>query len=52
MDVPEIKEKLSDLDVLINNAGIGVFKELTDMDRASFDGVFRHQRDGRNVHGA
>jgi 3-oxoacyl-[acyl-carrier protein] reductase len=36
----ELKEKLGDLDVLINNAGIGVFKELIDMDRASFDAVF------------
>jgi 3-oxoacyl-[acyl-carrier protein] reductase len=36
----ELKEKLGDLDVLINNAGIGVFKELIDMDRAGFDAVF------------
>jgi 3-oxoacyl-[acyl-carrier protein] reductase len=36
----EFKEKIGDLDVLINNAGIGVFKELADMDRASFDAVF------------
>ncbi len=36
----EVKEKLGDLDVLINNAGVGVFKELIDMDRASFDAVF------------
>ena len=36
----EVKEKLGDLDVLINNAGIGVFKELIDMDRSSFDTVF------------
>src|SRR3984885_13041976 len=33
----ELKEKLGDLDVLINNAGIGVFKDLIDMDRAGFD---------------
>jgi 3-oxoacyl-[acyl-carrier protein] reductase len=36
----EVKEKLGDLDVLVNNAGIGVFKELIDMDRAGFDAVF------------
>ena len=36
----EVKEKLGDLDVLVNNAGIRVPKELTDMDRASFDAVF------------
>src|SRR5579862_7388096 len=36
----EVKEKLGDLDVLINNAGVGVFKDLIDMDRASFDAVF------------
>jgi 3-oxoacyl-[acyl-carrier protein] reductase len=36
----ELKEKLGDLDILINNAGIGVFKELIDMDRAGFDAVF------------
>ncbi|MGD1069244.1 MAG: SDR family NAD(P)-dependent oxidoreductase [Bryobacteraceae bacterium] len=35
-----VGEKLGDLDVLINNAGIGVLKELTDQDRASFDAVF------------
>ncbi len=36
----EVKEKLGDLDVLINNAGVGVLKELTDMDLASFQDVF------------
>jgi 3-oxoacyl-[acyl-carrier protein] reductase len=36
----EVKEKLGDLDVLINNAGIGVLKELVDQDRSSFDAVF------------
>src|SRR5271170_4731182 len=36
----EVKEKPGDLDVLVNNAGVGVFKDLIDMDRASFDAVF------------
>ena len=36
----EVKEKLGDLDVLINNAGIGVFHELIDMDRAGFEATF------------
>jgi 3-oxoacyl-[acyl-carrier protein] reductase len=36
----ELKEKLGDLDVLINNAGMGVLKELIDQDRASFEAVF------------
>jgi len=36
----EVKEKLGDLDVLVNNAGIGVLKELVDQDRGSFDAVF------------
>src|SRR5271154_2207104 len=36
----EVKEKLGDLDVLINNAGIGVLKELVDQDLASFEAVF------------
>src|ERR1700693_3325984 len=36
----EVKQKLGDLDVLINNAGIGVLKELIDLDRGSFDAVF------------
>jgi 3-oxoacyl-[acyl-carrier protein] reductase len=35
-----VKEKLGDLDVLINNAGVGVLKELTEMDLASFQAVF------------
>lgn len=36
----EVQQKLGDLDVLINNAGIGAFRELVDMDRATFDHVF------------
>jgi 3-oxoacyl-[acyl-carrier protein] reductase len=36
----EVKEKLGDLDVLINNAAFGIRKELVDLDRASFDAVF------------
>jgi 3-oxoacyl-[acyl-carrier protein] reductase len=28
------------LDILINNAGFGIFKKLVDMDRAGFDAVF------------
>ena len=36
----EVKQKLGDLDVLINNAGVGVLKELTDMDLADFEAVF------------
>ncbi len=36
----EVKEKLGDLDVLINNAGIGVLKELLDQDFDSFEAVF------------
>jgi 3-oxoacyl-[acyl-carrier protein] reductase len=36
----EFKQKIGGLDVLINNAGIGVLKELTDMDLVSFQAVF------------
>jgi 3-oxoacyl-[acyl-carrier protein] reductase len=36
----EVLAKFGDLDILINNAGVGVFKNLVDMDRASFDAVF------------
>src|ERR1022692_4352779 len=35
----EVKEKLGDLDVLINNAGVGVRKDLIDQDLASFEAV-------------
>lgn len=36
----EVLQKFGDLDILINNAGIGVFKTLADFDRASFEAVF------------
>ena len=36
----ELHEKFGDLDILVNNAGFGVFKNLVDFDRASFDAVF------------
>jgi 3-oxoacyl-[acyl-carrier protein] reductase len=36
----EVQEKFGDLDILVNNAGFGVFKNLVDFDRASFDAVF------------
>jgi len=36
----EVLAKFGDLDILINNAGIGFFKNLVDFDRASFDAVF------------
>jgi 3-oxoacyl-[acyl-carrier protein] reductase len=36
----EFKNKVGSLDVLINNAGVGVLKELIDMDLASFQAVF------------
>jgi 3-oxoacyl-[acyl-carrier protein] reductase len=36
----EVLKEFGDLDVLVNNAGIGVFKGIADFDRASFDAVF------------
>jgi len=36
----EVIEKFGDLDILVNNAGFGVFKNLVDFDRASFEAVF------------
>lgn len=36
----EVQAKFGDLDILVNNAGFGVFKNLVDFDRASFDAVF------------
>ena len=36
----EVLATFGDLAILVNNAGIGVFKSLVDLDRASFDAVF------------
>jgi 3-oxoacyl-[acyl-carrier protein] reductase len=36
----EVLAAFGHLDVLVNNAGYGIFKPLVEMDRASFDGVF------------
>lgn len=36
----EVLAKFGDLDILVNNAGFGIFKNLVDFDRASFDAVF------------
>jgi len=36
----EVLQAFGQLDILINNAGFGVFKKLVDMDKASFDAVF------------
>lgn len=36
----EVLEKFGDLDILINNAGIGFFKNLVDFDLESFEAVF------------
>jgi 3-oxoacyl-[acyl-carrier protein] reductase len=36
----EVLQTFGHLDILINNAGSGVFKKLVDMDRTSFDAVF------------
>lgn len=36
----ELLQAFGHLDILINNAGAGVFKKLVDMDRTSFDAVF------------
>jgi len=35
-----VLEKFGGLDILVNNAGFGIFKNLVDFDRASFDAVF------------
>jgi 3-oxoacyl-[acyl-carrier protein] reductase len=36
----EVMAKFGDLDILINNAGLGTFKPLTEMDTAGFERVF------------
>ena len=36
----EVLEKFGDLDILVNNAGFGAFKNLVDIDLASFEAVF------------
>ncbi len=36
----EVLAKFGDLDVLVNNAGLGTFKDLVDMDTAGFERVF------------
>lgn len=36
----EVMDRFGALDILVNNAGFGVFKNLVDFDRASFDAVF------------
>jgi 3-oxoacyl-[acyl-carrier protein] reductase len=36
----EVLKEFGHLDILVNNAGFGVFKNLVDMDRGSFDAVF------------
>lgn len=35
----EVLAKFGDLDILVNNAGFGIFKNLVDFDRPSFDAV-------------
>jgi 3-oxoacyl-[acyl-carrier protein] reductase len=36
----EVLAKFGDLDILINNAGIGTFKPLVEIDKAAFDAIF------------
>ena len=36
----ELLAKFGDLDILINNAGIGTFKPLVEIDKASFEAIF------------
>ena len=36
----EVQAKFGDLDILINNAGIGTFKPLVEIEKANFDAIF------------
>jgi len=36
----DVLKQFGDLDILVNNAGFGIFKNLVDFDKASFDSVF------------
>jgi 3-oxoacyl-[acyl-carrier protein] reductase len=36
----EVLAQFGDLDTLVNNAGVGTFKPLIELDRAAFDGIF------------
>jgi len=36
----EVLAKFGDLDILINNAGIGTFKPLVEIEKANFDAIF------------
>src|SRR5947207_11427010 len=36
----EVLQAFGHLDILINNAGTGVFRKLVDIDRATFDNIF------------
>ena len=36
----EVLAKFGDLDILINNAGLGTFKPLVEIDKANFDAIF------------
>jgi short-subunit dehydrogenase len=40
------------LDVLVNNAGFGVFKPLVETDRAAFEAVSEARREGQPTTGA
>src|SRR5580765_4039578 len=36
----EVLKEFGDLDIVVNNAGVGVFKSLVEYDRPSFESVF------------